>query len=112
MGNATEHLIRKYEVLPEPCIPDIDAMMSAPDIINKITLRLVNGPENKGMIERRRLVYHEIKNTDLVCIFHVTILMEETLLGSIAVSREILERYLPDFADDNELYDEVVTPLR
>ena len=108
MGNATEHLIRKYEELPEPCIPDIDAMMSAPDIINKITLRLVNGPENEGMIERRRLVYHEIENTDLVCIFYVTILMEETLLGSIAVSKELLERYLPDIADGNELYDEVV----
>lgn len=108
MGNATEHLIRKYEELPEPCIPDIDAMMSAPDIINKITLRLVNGPENEGMIERRRLVYHEIENTDLVCIFYVTILMEETSLGSIAVSRELLERYLPDIADGNELYDEVV----
>lgn len=108
MGNVTEHLIRKYEELPEPCISDIDAMMTAPDIINKITLRLVNGPENEGMIERRRLVYHEIKNTDLVCIFHVTILMEKTSLGSIAVSREILERYLPDFADGNELYDEVV----
>ena len=108
MGNATEHLIRKYEELPEPCIPDIDAMMSAPDIINKITLRLVNGPENEGMIERRRLVYHEIENTDLVCIFYVSILMEETSLGSIAVSRELLERYLPDIADGNELYDEVV----
>lgn len=108
MGNATEHLIRKYEELPEPCIPDIDAMMSAPDIINKITLRLVNGSENEGMIERRRLVYHEIENTDLVCIFHVTILMEETSLGSIAVSKELLERYLPDIADGNELYDEVV----
>ena len=108
MGNATEHLIRKYEELPEPCIPDIDAMMSAPDIINKITLRLVNGPENEGMIERRRLVYHEIENTDLVCIFYATILMEETSLGSIAVSKELLERYLPDIADGNELYDEVV----
>ena len=64
--DVSEHLMREYEKLPIPDVPDLDSWLSAPDLINKVNLRLVNRDENSVMIQERDLVYHEVENTDLV----------------------------------------------
>ena len=101
-------IMRTYEELPAPNIPNVDKMMSSEDFIDKITLRLLNGPENMDMIEQKQLVCYEVPNTDLVCIFHAVIMMAEDSSGSIAVTKALMNRYLPNIKTGEDLYQEIV----
>lgn len=101
-------IVVEYEKLPTPSFPDINEMMSAPDFVDKITLRLVNEPANRSTIECRNLVHHEIEGTDLVGLFYATVVSDENSSGSIAITEELLKRYLPDIEDSDDLYNMVI----
>lgn len=103
-----EHIMRTYEELPVPNIPDIDSWMSSADFIDQITLRLLNGPENMDMIEQKHLVYHAIPNTELVCTFHAVMMSDGDFSGSVAVSKVALSQYLPDLESGEALYKEII----
>ena len=97
-----------YENLPALEITDVDAVMADSFLIDRITIRLVNGSKNMEMIERKGLVYHKVTDTDLVCVFYATIQTGDKISGAVAISNELVDRYLPNIVDGNMLYDEVV----
>jgi len=108
VDDILSQIIVEYEKLPTPSFPDINEMMSAPDFIDRITLRLVNEPANKSTIECRKLVHHQIAETDLVVLFYATVVSDENSSGSIAITEELMKRYLPDVADGCELYEKII----
>lgn len=108
VDDILSQIIVEYEKLPTPSFPDINEMMSAPDFIDKITLRLVNEPANRSTIECRNLVHHQIEETELVVLFYATVVSDENSSGSIAITEELMKRYLPDVADGDELYEKII----
>lgn len=99
-----ERIIREYENLPTPNIPDMEEWMSSPEFLSYISIHLVNGPRNQKMIEDRKLVYYEVENTDLVCLFYAKVFLEDDTLGEVAITERIMEEYLPNVKDAEELY--------
>ena len=99
-----ERIIREYESLPTPNIPDMEEWMSSPEFLSQISIHLVNGPRNQKMIEDRNLVYYEVENTDLVCLFYAKVFLEDDTLGEVAITERIMEEYLPKVKDAEELY--------
>lgn len=71
--SIARNVMRMYENLPALEITDVDAVMADSFLIDRITIRLVNGSKNMEMIERKGLVYHKVTDTDLVCVFYATI---------------------------------------
>ncbi len=99
-----ERIIKEYESLPTPNIPDMEEWMSSPEFLSKISIHLVNGPRNQKMIEERNLVSYEVENTDLVCLFYAKLFLEDDTLGEVAITKRIMEEYLPKVKDAEELY--------
>lgn len=108
VDDILSQIIVEYEKLPTPSFPDINEMMSAPDFIDKITLRLVNEPANRSTIECRNLVHHQIAETDLVVLFYATVVSDENSSGSIAITEELMKRYLPNVVDGDDLYEKII----
>lgn len=106
--SIARNVMRMYENLPALEITDVDAVMADSFLIDRITIRLVNGSKNMEMIERKGLVYHKVTDTDLVCVFYATIQTGDKISGAVAISNELVDRYLPNIVDGNMLYDEVV----
>lgn len=101
-------IIVEYQSLPTPTIPDLQAMMSAPDFIDRINLRMLNMKRNREMIRSRNLVFHEIEDTDLVALFYFTCIEEGSSSGTIGITEELLQRYLPDVQDGDDLFEIVI----
>lgn len=99
-----ERIIKEYESLPTPNIPDMEEWMSSPEFLAQISIHLVNGPRNQKMIEDRNLVYYEVENTDLVCLFYAKVFLEDDTLGEVAITERIMEEYLSSVKDAEELY--------
>lgn len=99
-----ERIIKEYESLPTPNIPDMEEWMSSPEFLSHISIHLVNGPRNQKMIEDRKLVSYEVENTDLVCLFYAKVFLEDDTLGEVAITERIMEEYLPNVKDAEELY--------
>lgn len=76
--------------------------------INQVNIRLVNEPQNREAIESRNLVFHNIPDTDLVVLFYATVISDIETSGSIAITEDIMRRYLPNIVDGNELFEMVV----
>lgn len=99
-----ERIIKEYENLPTPNIPDMEEWMSSPEFLSHISIHLVNGPRNQKMIQDRNLVYYEVENTDLVCLFYAKVFLEDDTLGEVAITERIMEEYLPNVKGAEELY--------
>lgn len=108
VDDILSRIIVEYEKLPTPNIPDLDAMMSSHDFINQVNIRLANEPQNREAIESRNLVFHNIPDTDLVVLFYATVISDNETSGSIAITEDIMRRYLPNNVDGNELFEMVV----
>ena len=106
-----KQIICTYQDLPEPNIPDMEEYLSSPELIDKINVRLLNMKKNRRMIEGRNLVYYKIPNTDMVCLFYIRISRAGDIIGEVALSETLMERYLPTFKDAKALYDEVVSKV-
>lgn len=106
-----EQIICTYQDLPEPNVPDMEEYLSSPELIDKISVRLLNMKKNRRMIEERNLVFHKVSNTDLVCLFYIMVSNDGYTIGEIALSETLMERYLPTFKDAKELYDEVISKV-
>lgn len=106
-----EQIICTYQDLDDPNIPDMDEYLSSPELINKINVRLLNLKKNRRMIEERNLVFHKVPNTDMVCLFYITVSNDGYTIGEIALSETLMERYLPTFKDAKELYEEVISKV-
>lgn len=102
--NILERIIREYKNLPTPSLPDMEEWMESPEFLSLISIHLVNGPKNQKMIEERNLVYYEVENTDLVCLFYAKVFLEADTLGEVAITERIMEEYLPNVKDAEELY--------
>ena len=111
IDDILERIIRTYQDLPEPNIPDMEEYLTSPELINKINVRLLNMKKNRRMIEERNLVFYKVPNTDMVCLFYIKISSEGDTVGEVALSETLMERYLPTFEDAKELYDEVVSKV-
>lgn len=108
-SDVLERIVLEYKRLPVPATPDIEGMLSSPEIVDRIKLRIVNADKNKAMIAEKQLINCKIQETDLVGIFYITVFLDEAGQGSIAVSKELFDRYLTSIAaDPDELY-EIVT---
>lgn len=103
-----QQIIVEYEKTPTPTVPDLDELMSSPDFISKIKLRVVNATKNREMISSRELVYHDIPNTDLVALFYFACIEDENTTGCTAVTETIMKRYLPDIDDGDVLFENIV----
>ena len=111
INGILEQIICTYQDLDEPNIPDMDEYLSSPELINKINVRLLNLRKNLRMIEERNLVFHKVPNTDMVCLFYITVSNDGYTIGEIALSETLMGRYLPAFKDAKELYDEVISKV-
>ena len=111
INGILEQIIRTYQELDEPNIPDMDEYLSSPGLISKVNVRLLNLKKNRRMIEERNLVFHKVPNTDMVCLFYITVSNDGYTIGEIALSETLMERYLPTFKDAKELYDEVISKV-
>lgn len=108
VDDILNRIIVEYEKLPTPNIPDLDVMMSSPDFINQVNIRLVNEHRNREAIESRNLVFHKITDTDLVVLFYTTVISDTETSGSIAITEDIMRRYLPNIVDGDELFEMIV----
>lgn len=99
-----ERIIREYKSLPTPNFPDIEECLSSPEFLSQISIHLVNGPKNQKMIEDRNLVFYAVENTNLVALFYAKIYLEDDTLGEVAITERIMEEYLPNVKDAEELY--------
>lgn len=106
-----EQIVCTYQDLPEPNIPDMEEYLSSPELIDKISVRLLNMKRNRQMIEERNLVYYKLPNTDMVCLFYIRISKEGDIIGEVAMSETLMGRYLPTYKDAKALYDEVVSKV-
>lgn len=107
-----EKVIRTYERLPEPNIPEMNSWLSDPELINRINVRLLNMKENRELIETRKLVYREVENTGLVCLFYIRMISEGTTVGDIALTESLMERYLPNIRDAEVLFHLVMSRVK
>lgn len=108
LQDILEQVIREYRCLPEVDIPDMEEWMASDDFINTIDIRLVNKDTNKKMITARNLVSYELENTDLTCLFYAKVIVEGDAIGEVAISEYLLDRYLPNIANSEALYHEVL----
>jgi len=99
-----ERIVREYENLPTPNIPDMEEWMSSPEFLSRISIHLLNGSRNQKMIEERKLVSYAVENTDLVCLFYAKVFLDDNTLGEVAITERIMEEYLPMVKDVEELY--------
>ena len=65
VDDILEQIICTYQDLPEPNIPDMEEYLSSPELIDKISVRLLNMKKNCRMIEERNLVFYKVPNTDI-----------------------------------------------
>ncbi|MCQ2497710.1 MAG: DUF5688 family protein [Lachnospiraceae bacterium] len=103
-----KHILSQYEALPAPNIPDMHNFLSSPNFLDRIRLRLMNQAKNWSMIANKNLVYHEVLGTDLICTFHADVMSDIGSTGTIAINEEILKKYLPQFENGDDLYDEII----
>ena len=108
IDSIRDQILESYESLSKPNIPDLDRFMSSSQFIDNITIRLVNAEINMPMINNKGLIYHSIPGTDLLCLFYAVIHMDSCSFGGIALSTTLLEHYLPDYADADMLFAEVI----
>ena len=106
-----ENVIRSYETLPALELPDMNSWLSDPNLLSKISLRLVNLNANRKLIESRGLVYHPIGTTGLMCLFYVAVENEGTEIGELALTERLMEVYLPKVEGAEALYHEVVSRM-
>ena len=95
-----EQVVCDYQNLSTPDIPDLDILLSADAIMNKLNLRLLNWEMNKERIEECHLLYHLVEGTDLVCLFYVDIYDEGECSGAICLTEKIKEKY-KDFSEES-----------
>ena len=102
---VVEKIVTDYERLPMPAVPDLEEMFSSPDIIDRINLRIVNEDMNRAIIDDKQLINRRVQDTDLTCLFYITVFLDEAGQGSVAINKEIFNRYLTELAGDaDELY--------
>ena len=106
-----EQVIRTYETLPAHNIPDMEAWLLDEDFIDKVNLRLVNWEKNKDMIAARNLVHYDLEGTDLTCLFYAEVVTDDSSFGEVALTEQLLERCLPNIANVDALYHEVVNKV-
>ena len=103
-----EQVVCDYQNLSTPDIPDLDILLSADAIMNKLNLRLLNWEMNKERIEECHLLYHLVEGTDLVCLFYVDIYDEGECSGAICLTEKIKEKYLTTISSTQELYQSII----
>lgn len=111
VDDILERIIRTYQELPDPNIPDMEEYLSSPELINKINIRLLNLNKNLRMITERNLVAYRVKNSDMVCLFYITVSNDGDTIGEIALSKTLMELYLPEFKTAEDLYNAVVSKV-
>lgn len=89
MDDIMDRLIVEYEALPKPSIGSIENILNASEIIDRINFRMVNEPRNREMIEQRDLVCHKVENTDLIVLFHITVVSDADSSGCVILSDEL-----------------------
>ncbi len=108
VNDILNRIVVEYEKLPTPPLEDIEKMLSAPDFIDRISLRMLNAERNEAMIEERNLLYHEIEDTDLVALFYVNVLSTDDSSASIALTEDLMKKYLPKYSDGDDLFKAIV----
>lgn len=106
--DVVEKVMETYEELPKPNVPSkLDEWLSSPELMDKISIRLLNMEANRELIEKHKLVYHELEKTGLVCLFYVRVIDDGDEIGYIALTEYLLEWYLPTVMNGEALYNEV-----
>ena len=90
-------------------MPDLEGLLSSSDIIDRINLRLVNADLNREMIQDKHLIEYSIPDTDLTCLFYITVFWDEAGQGSIAISKELYDKYLSGIATGASELFEIIT---
>lgn len=111
VDDILEQIVRTYQELDTPNIPDMKEYLSSPELINRINLRLLNWEANRKLIADRQLVHYPVPKTDLVVLFYIHVIQDGDTSGDIALSEAIRERYLPTFEDAEALYNEIINKV-
>ena len=73
LPDVVKRVISDYQELPPHNIPDFEKWISDVDLLDKISIHLVNKKANERMIATRKLVSYEIPETDLIALLTVSI---------------------------------------
>lgn len=73
LPDVVKKVISDYQELPPHNIPDFEEWISDGDLLDKISIHLVNKKANERMIATRKLVSYEILETDLIALLIVSI---------------------------------------
>ena len=73
LPDVVKRVISDYQELPPHNIPDFEEWISDGDLLDKISIHLVNKKANERMIATRKLVSYEIPETDLIALLTVSI---------------------------------------
>ena len=69
LPDVVMRVISDYQELPPRNIPDFEEWISDVDLLDKISIHLVNKKANERMIATRKLMSYEIPETDLIIIY-------------------------------------------
>ena len=112
LPDVVKRVISDYQELPPHNIPDFEEWISDVDLLDKISIHLVNKKANERMIATRKLVSYEIPETDLIALFYLKVIVDDESVGETAVNEFVMKEYFPDIADAKELFDEALSRIK